>query len=217
MIKKILRTVIFETWWPPAANRLANPDSPTLSDRHLETLRWGWGNRGWSANVEYLQAVIRAAASVEGHILECGSGLTTLVMGALAKTRPFTVHGLEHHPAWHARMSKNLRDRSLSNVTLHETPLVSRGKFSWYEIPDALPKDGFKLLICDGPPGDTPGGRYGVLPVMQPFLASDWVLLLDDVSRQPEQEVLQRWEKEFGVAVEIRGGERAYAVVRPGS
>jgi len=46
----------------------------------LERLNWAWGSEDWSGEVPYLQSVRREAMLTKGHILECGSGLTTLLL-----------------------------------------------------------------------------------------------------------------------------------------
>jgi hypothetical protein len=53
----------------------------------LAGMRSAWGNDGWSADLEYLRAVADRMRGVTGPVLECGSGLTTIVMGVLAERR----------------------------------------------------------------------------------------------------------------------------------
>ena len=57
--------------------------------------------------------------------------------------------------------------------------------------------------IADGPPGNTKGGRYGLLPIMRSRLAPDVVILLDDAERPGEQRVLQQWKAEYQAAYEL--------------
>jgi hypothetical protein len=75
----------------------------------------------------------------------------------------------------------------------------------------------FQLVICDGPPGETPGGRYGLWPVLGQRLAPGAVILLDDADRPGEEEVLRRWSTEARMRVDMRrvaGG--AYAIITHG-
>jgi hypothetical protein len=63
------------------------------------------------------------------------------------------------------------------------------------------------------PPGTTPGGRYGLLPLLGDRLLKGAVILLD-ARRLDKQGVLQRWEKEAGWRYTIKdSGTTAYAVV----
>jgi len=174
-------------------------ESPTARDgrrrrRILRELVSAWGNRGFAAEVEYLARTARLAARTDRPVLECGSGLTTLLLASLAGRRGIPVRTLEHHPKWAAHLAEMLDALDLADsVRLVHTPLRNYGGYHWYEIEpeDGLPP--FGLVICDGPPGITPGGRYGLLPILGPRLAEDCVILLDDVDRKGERDVLDRW------------------------
>src|SRR5678815_2448547 len=63
----------------------------------VSRLIYGWGNESWSALDEYLVRCIQEASACDGNILECGSGLTTLLMGIIAKRRRIQVWSLEHN------------------------------------------------------------------------------------------------------------------------
>ena len=67
---------------------LSSPEQAIASDSNLlQQLIYGWGNESWSALDEYLVGCISHAFETEGNILECGSGLSTLLVGAVAKYR----------------------------------------------------------------------------------------------------------------------------------
>jgi hypothetical protein len=185
----------------------------TPSRELLADLLTGWSNEGFAADLDYLEEVSRRAASVEGHVLECGSGLTTLLVGLLAGRRGFETWSLEHHAGWHARVASALEEQNVPRARVVVAPLKSYGAFSWYDPPLAEMPEAFRLVVCDGPPGDTPGGRYGLLPVMRGRLPAGAVVLLDDAERPDERAVLGRWSDEYGVRFELREtGEGAYAV-----
>ena len=94
-------------------------------------------------------------------------------------------------------------------------PLVGYGEFVWYDPPLAQMPDEFSLVICDGPPGTTKGGRYGLLPVLGDRLRAGATILLDDAGRPAEAELIRRWENEAHFKTEIRGDrERGFAVMQ---
>ena len=158
------------------------------SDDLLRRLIWAWGNEGFSADVSYLRAVCRESMLTEGPILECGSGLTTVLLAIYAGKRGIPVVSLEHVPEWHRTVSEALKRFELaSQVKL--APLKHYDGFDWYELPEKLPKN-VKLVICDGPPGETFGGRYGLLPVCRKFMADDCIILFDDVVRRKSRKSL---------------------------
>jgi hypothetical protein len=169
----------------------------------LEHLSLGWGNEGYAANIDYLEEVARNAATTEGPILECGSGLTTLLLGMLAGRRGVKVRSLEHSAEWRQRIAQVLADNRIKNVDVLSSPLRDYGDFSWYDPPlDKLPND-FRFVVCDGPPGMTKGGRYGLLPVVGSRLPQGAVIVLDDANRPGEIELVNRWQQEVDLSVEF--------------
>jgi predicted O-methyltransferase YrrM len=182
----------------------------------LEELQDAWDNKGMAARTDYLEAVAREATQTDGPILECGSGLTTLLLGAIAGRRGVEIYTLEHLREWHRVLAQVLARHRVPNVRLLLTPLRSFGDFSWYDAPIAAMPSQFSLVVCDGPPSETPGGRYGVLPRLRDRIGARTVLLLDDAERPGEVEVLKRWLDECPMAASIKetpSGTYAMAVV----
>jgi len=184
----------------------------------LQVLRRAWDNEGYTATLPYLQEVATRAATAEGPILECGSGVTTIVLGALAGRRGVAVHTLEHDPAWRDRVAELLQRYRIPGVHLHLAPIIDRGAFDWYEVPKGSWPDEFGFVVCDGPPGDTKGGRYGLLPVLGARLRPGSIILLDDATRPGEMAVRRRWRAEREVRERVEHGpDRGYAVLTLGS
>jgi hypothetical protein len=170
----------------------------------LDRLQAAWTNRGFVARGDYLEEVARRAVETDGPILECGSGLTTILLGLLAGRRGVATWSLEHMPVWHARVSERVKNHKLREVNLCLSPLREYEGFAWYDPPlDALPEE-FQLVVCDGPPSETHGGRYGLLPVLGERLPKGSLIMLDDANRQSETETLRRWAEEADISVEIR-------------
>jgi hypothetical protein len=182
-----------------------HPGSPIVRD-----LIYGWGNESWSALQEYLTECIRHALNARGPILECGSGLTTVLMGTIAQRQGQSLWSLEHLPGWAARVQRCLDRYSLDTVVLHVAPLRDFGTFDWYDAPLGAMPDSFSLVICDGPPGGTKGGRYGLVPVMTGRLEPLCVILLDDAGREQELAIARRWEIELGASFETLGRGKPY-------
>lgn len=194
--------------------RLIQADG-TLGDALPESLAhelvYGWANETMSASEEYLQAVFRHASRTRGPILECGSGLSTLVLGVAARGSRQNVWSLEDDAFWASIVRQALARFQIGGVEICESPLRSYGKYEWYDPPrDRLAKD-FALVICDGPQGTTVGGRYGLLPVLGGNLRSGCVILLDDAARAGERQVLSRWGDEWHVSHEMSGGDKPFA------
>lgn len=179
----------------------------------FERLAYGWGNSGWSGKSEYLRGCINAALDCDGAILECGSGLTTLLVGAVAQARGQSMWTLEHMPEWAQRVRRALDRLKVEAVRLCDAPLRDYGTFDWYAAPlEAMPER-FALVICDGPPSMTRGGRYGLGPVMQSRLRPGCTILLDDACRSEEQGVAARWSDELALSCDLGGADQSYFVL----
>jgi hypothetical protein len=187
----------------PAA--CVRPGHPTLLD-----LLYGWGYDRASGKDVYLAVCIERALKADGAILECGSGLSTILVGAIAGRRGVPHWALEHTPRWAEKVKKHLGRQRLDGVRMSVGDLKDYGDFSWYDpLLDAMPAR-FTLVLCDGPPGYIKGGRYGLVPIMRERLAPGCVILLDDVDRESDLDAARRWKQELGVPYEIFGGDKPY-------
>jgi predicted O-methyltransferase YrrM len=173
-------------------------------------LIYGWGNEGYSALDEYLAVCIDRVLTTSGPTLECGSGLSTVLLGAIAKKRGQGYWALEHTPQWAKKVQSYLDKYKLDNVVLCSKPLKDYGDFCWYDVPLKSMPDSYFLVVCDGPPGDTKGGRYGLVPIMRERLAPGSVILLDDAEREHEFETAKRWEVELGAPFKFSGSVKPY-------
>ncbi|HEY5132121.1 MAG TPA: class I SAM-dependent methyltransferase [Candidatus Krumholzibacteriaceae bacterium] len=188
---------------------LNDPSDPP--PRVLRDLVGGWGNASMSAWVDFIRAFLRCARETEGPILECGSGLSTVLLGLVAARTGKRVYSLEHHAIWADRARRVLRTYGIASVEILVSDLRSYGAYSWYDPPlDILPKN-FSLVVCDGPPWDTPGGRYGLLPVMRSHLKPGCIILLDDAHRAGERAIAERWARELGTSFAIEGSDKMFA------
>lgn len=191
---------------------MKNPFDPPPSV--LRDLVKGWGNPSMSVLDEFIRAFLGCMRETDGPILECGSGLSTVLIGVAAARSGRRLFSLEHSPAWAERVSGVLRRYGIESVDIFVSGLRRYGEFSWYDPPlGSLPSD-FSLVVCDGPPWDTPGGRYGLLPVMRSHLRAGCIILLDDAHRPAEKEIAVRWAQELGTAFTIEGTGKPYAKLR---
>jgi hypothetical protein len=176
----------------------------------IAKLIYGWGNEKWSALDEYLEACIRDAISCGGPILECGSGLTTIIIGVIARKYGNEMWSLEHTEEWGDRVKKYLKRYRIDSVRMCVRSLKKYTGFSWYDPPlDSMPEN-FALMICDGPPGDTQGGRYGLAVIMKDRMRPDCVILLDDAEREEERSIAERWSRQLDAGYEIHGSCKPY-------
>ena len=132
----------------------------------FEALCMGWNNE-WAAEPEMLADVWARAT---GKVLECGSGLTTLVLAI--KGVDSTI--LEHDPAFASHTRKMLALFGIE-VDIQITPLVG----GWYDYAGGK----FDTVIVDGPPRAL-GDRDEVFARIQAPL---WII--DDMGGEPRHRV----------------------------
>ena len=182
----------------------------------LALLRFCWGNP-WAADTEYLRSMISIVSSARGTVVECGSGLTTLILTLIVKDKNREVYVLEHDRVWYQQVRDYVYRRSVGNVHIHWTPLRDYGTFHWYDLTGIQLPENIDVVICDGPPGSTYGGRYGALPILSSKLNSSYSVLLDDAGRAEEKAIISQWCREFGLSVEVSDSEKPFALLSLGS
>jgi predicted O-methyltransferase YrrM len=153
-------------------------------------------------------------------IVELGAGASTLLLARLLREGDdgARLDAIEHDAHWAAWVTGRLAAEGLSSfATVTLAPLEVHPR-SWDGLPwyadrplaAALEGDPIDLLVVDGPPAHEPAAahaRYPALPVVAPYLAPGAVVVLDDVVRDGEAEVVTRWERETAFRFERRALE----------
>lgn len=183
------------------------PGNSTLTE-----LIYGWGNEAWSAREEFLACCIRYALAAKGAILECGSGLSTLLIAAVLKQQNQAHWALEHKPEWAMRVQSYLNDYGL-HAHLTTSSLKDYGEYCWYDAPLISLPHHLSLIVCDGPPHRTKGGRYGLVSVLKEQIISGCIILLDDAYRQDELNIAEKWSKELNSEYTIEGINKPFIVM----
>lgn len=139
-------------------------------------------------------------------VVECGSGTSTLFVAAALKQRPGArLVALEHLEDIATRVADVVHRQGLNDVVdVRFAPLVEvevEGKpFQWYDPAQWADLEGIDLLLVDGPPGTTgPRARYPAFPMLQPRLAAEATVVLDDAQRDDEAHVRRRWLRTTGL------------------
>lgn len=138
-------------------------------------------------------------------IVECGSGVSTLVLARTAQLlSPSTrVISLEHDPGYLEQSRQMITMHELGGfVELRHAPLAPAGlpdhETLWYDMTMLDDVSGIDLLLVDGPPAALgPHVRYPAIPLLRDRLSRTAVVLLDDAARPDEAEVAGRWTEEL--------------------
>jgi hypothetical protein len=164
-------------------------------------------------------------------IVECGGGISTLYIARLLRQRARGhLCTVEDDAEWAALLRAQLESEQTSDhvsvlhADLVPTSLTFDGQQGrWYDeekLRQSIFGEPIDLLIVDGPAGQTAErrhARYPAVPHFRSLLTDDYALILDDIHRRGEQEILERWERELGVDFERRfsAGRIAIAHSRP--
>jgi predicted O-methyltransferase YrrM len=179
-----------------------------------EDLPWS----DWALRPAALDRLLGEVDQGRRRIVECGSGVSTIALARALRERGGRVHALEHDPGWAAFVVAWLERERLDEIaTVVEAPLrahpLALDGTEWYDRAalSRLPQSGIELLLVDGPPAGEPGlgrSRYPALPVLSDRLAQGAIVVLDDVNRRGEAEVLTAWERETPFRFERLDSER---------
>lgn len=150
-------------------------------------------------------------------VVELGSGISTCYIGRLLRQHGGRLTTVEHDERWADWLEDFLAGEQLTDVvSIVRAPLVSISpgwpgeETTWYErsrLTDALDGQHIDLLLIDGPPAYRAGrehSRYPALPILAPMFAEDHAIILDDIDRTGEQEIVDVWERDFGITFQLR-------------
>ena len=123
-----------------------------VPDDLLNKLIFCWGNEGWSSGLYLLKKMLFLVSRNNGVVLECGSGLSTILIGIAALRSDVFVVSLENDKQWFSKVNRHLKLFGINNVNINFTPLKNYGEYSWYSVSEQIMKNQYSLVFCDGPP-----------------------------------------------------------------
>jgi predicted O-methyltransferase YrrM len=147
------------------------------------------------------------------HIVECGSGISTLLIAAMLKQNGIKNRfcSIDHNSEWLDLLRGKLDANNTSDyVELIHAPLTQTTEgweqnAMWYDtdaLEGCLGDKPIDLLFIDGPPandGKNPYSRYPALPYFYARLADNATVILDDSCRKPERDIAKRWNSDYGL------------------
>lgn len=132
-----------------------------------------------------------------GHVIETGSGLSSVLMGAVLPVG-FKVYALEHLSHFAAQTVQWCEESGVENVGVHCAPL----KDWWYDVGAFDLPDRFALGFCDGPPR-LYGTRMRFFDVIAPRCS---VIVVDDFKTDNAfARKVYEWADANGRAVQVLG------------
>jgi predicted O-methyltransferase YrrM len=145
------------------------------------------------------------------NVVELGSGVSTVYLSAFLRQTAGKIHAVEHDSDWARVVVDRLEAAGLSDHgEVIQAPLehneLALDATTWYASDALAPlsDDPIDVLLVDGPPGgpDRPLSRYPAVPFFLDALSPIALVVLDDLERPGEQEILSRWEAESDLRFE---------------
>jgi len=163
--------------------------------------------RHWAVSPDALLYLLREAIkSKAALIVECGSGVSTIVLAKLMKENGVGhVYSLDHDESYAEKTRDLLKLHGLESfATVITAPLsdmvIENKTYQWYsnegvnQIPDHI-----DMIFVDGPPA--PEGsfnRFPALSVLRNKMRDHCHIIMDDVIRNDELEISKIWAKSLG-------------------
>lgn len=157
----------------------------------LQRLVKAWGNDVYSAAGDFLGAAVMLARAADGPVLDCGSGLTTLVMAAANPN--VKIYSLESSKRWVQKIDAEATRQGLKNIEFCCGSL----KGGWYQMPPDWPRD-YALAVVDGP-RRIDGHRGGAVDLCAK------VFLFDDVDDPNIRWLAEETARARGIELAILG------------
>jgi hypothetical protein len=176
----------------------------------------------WSAAPDFLELIVGHALSARpANVVECSSGLTTLMLAKCCELNGFgKVFSLENGAEFAADTRAEIERHALEKYAdVIEAPLtgyeLGDREYRWYAL-DGLSVHTIDMLVIDGPPGFIQRhSRYPALPLLFDRLAEGCTIFLDDAARADERQIVEMWSREFpAVEHEYVEAERGCSILR---
>ncbi len=155
-------------------------------------------------------------------IVELGSGISSLICAyGMEQNKNGALFSLDHDQKY-AQITRNmlskhqLKDRvTICNAPLQSQEITGR-KCIWYDCSNASCPEPIDLLIVDGPPFETQHkARFPALFYFYPKLANSATIIVHDVFRKEESEIVEDWLREYPeFKKELIHSEKGIAILR---
>jgi len=175
----------------------------------------------WSAAPDFIELIVKHCLQAKpGVIVECSSGLTTLVLARCCQlNQRGRVISLENGKEYAEKTRQQLQAFGLETYAqvIHsplEKVTIDNNEYDWYDL-TLLPDVSIEVLVIDGPPGFIQkNSRYPAMPLLFDQLARQAMVFLDDAARGDEKELVAQWLKEYpDISHEYINAERGCSVL----
>jgi len=161
--------------------------------------------RGWAISPDFASIILKKIRNNKiDQIIECGSGVSTIIICYLMKQRGSGhLYTLEHDIEYAEKTRQQLVNNNLADfATIMVSELVPHTingvVWNWYDISNIKTDQKFDMLIVDGPPFQIQANsRYPAIPLLNKHLNKNAIVLIDDCKRDEDKSVVKQWISEF--------------------
>lgn len=158
----------------------------------------------WSAAADFIELIVDHGLQAKPEVIvECSSGLTTLVMARCCQINGMgRVISLENGEEYAEKTCQQLKEFGLEDYAqVIHAPLVkvrlTGNEYDWYSQ-KSLPEVSIDMLVIDGPSGFIQkNSRYPALPLLFDKFSDQARVFLDDAARDDEKELVEQWQSEY--------------------
>lgn len=192
-----------------------------------ELSRIGIGYQPWSGAALRPSAMVGVLNEIvinnRNSVVEFGCGISTLYISKILSNVGGKVVSFEQDAEWAALVRNMIREYNLdSNCEIVTAPMGpcsnSLQNLEWYDervVADSIGDTEVNLVLVDGPTAYQPGlelSRYPALNAVIPHMSKKCAVILDDINRAGEQEIVRKWEEETEFQFKILNTKGNYAI-----
>ncbi len=180
-----------------AAHQLVAGNNIAATERLAAQLFAHWGDPLAQADERFLRSVLAEARAADGAVLQCGTSLTTLILGSICDQddQPKKqLWCLEADPHWANMVRSWLTEYQINSAHVIHSAAKLFKSYVWYSLdPNRLARE-YHLVICDGNRASVKGAVATVHRIAD-RLAQQFVILIRNVGSSADMKELAAWAK----------------------
>ena len=147
-------------------------------------------------------------------IVELGAGVSTILIAQALKERgEGMLVSFEDNEEWASFLNNELQSRGLNHFCQVVYAPLTSCKYSikegevWYQetiIHENIANKKIDLILVDGPKASGSKNqlaRFPAVPILKHYCSGSYSIYLDDIRRNGEKQILERWSKELNCKV----------------
>ncbi|MDH3640633.1 MAG: hypothetical protein OES38_00945 [Gammaproteobacteria bacterium] len=186
-----------------------------LSEDQIIELWQTWGDDVSPSRVPYIRTSIVEAARASGPILQCGSGLSSLLIGILchqAEAPGKNLWILEHDPHWGSVIRSWLAQYEITKAHVISAPAEQFDGFVSYVMDTSRMPGNFSLALCEASSA-LPSSARGIVERMGEHFDHRCVILARNAKRPRDLKYLADWAKSRRAPFLIQDAAEPYAKI----